>query len=183
MNAPDGRAERSAAARKMSELYGFRIRSLRGRDVALGDYAGKAVLVVNTASECGFTPQYAGLERLHRKYEEAGLAVLAFPCNQFGHQEPGDADAIENGCLAQYGVGFFVSEKIEVNGIGAHPLFDWLTSRLPGVGGRKIKWNFTKFLIGRDGAPLHRFAPYTPPEKLEGAIRKALGLGPALRSG
>lgn len=160
----------------MSEFYDFQARSLRGRETSLREYAGKAVLVVNTASECSFTPQYEGLERLHRKYEEAGLAVLAFPCNQFGGQEPGEADDIEDRCLVQYGVSFFVSEKIDVNGDGAHPLFGWLTSQLPGIGGRKIKWNFTKFLVGRDGTPIRRFAPYTPPEKLEGAIRRSLGL-------
>ncbi len=142
----------------------------------LADYAGKAVLVVNTASKCGYTPQYAGLEALHRKYGKDGLVVLAFPCNQFGNQEPGDAATIENSCLANYGVSFPVSEKIEVNGPGAHPLYNWLTARLPGLFGRRIKWNFTKFLIGRDGKPLHRYAPATKPEKLEGDIRRALGL-------
>ncbi len=163
-------------ATTMSEFYEFRIRSLHGEGIPLSDYAGKAVLVVNTASQCGFTPQYAGLEALHRKYGKDGLAVLGFPCNQFGKQEPGDAQTIESTCLANYGVSFLVSEKIEVNGPNAHPLYNWLTARLPGIFGRRIKWNFTKFLIGRDGTPLRRYAPVTTPEKLEDDIRRALGV-------
>ncbi len=160
----------------MSEFYNFPVRSLHEKALRLSDYAGKVVLVVNTASKCGYTPQYAGLEALYRKYENDGFVVLAFPCNQFGNQEPGDANTIENACLVNYGVSFPVSEKIEVNGPGAHPLFNWLTAQLPGIFGRKVKWNFTKFLIGRDGKPLRRFAPITKPEKLEGHIRRALGL-------
>lgn len=160
----------------MSEFYDFQVRTLRGEAMPLSDYAGRVVLVVNTASKCGFTPQYAGLEALHRQYGKDGLVVLGFPCNQFGNQEPGDADAIENSCLVNYGVSFPVGEKIEVNGPDAHPLFNWLTAQLPGVLGRKVKWNFTKFLIGRDGKPLRRYAPSTKPEKLAGDIRKALGL-------
>lgn len=160
----------------MSEFYDFRVRSLHEKTLGLSDYAGKVVLVVNTASKCGYTPQYAGLEALYRKYEKDGLVVLGFPCNQFGNQEPGDANTIENACLVNYGVSFPVSEKIEVNGPGAHPLFNWLTAQLPGIFGRKIKWNFTKFLIGRDGKPLRRYAPITKPEKLEGDIRRALGV-------
>lgn len=160
----------------MSEFYDFQVRTLRGKAMTLSDYAGRVVLVVNTASKCGFTPQYAGLEALHRQYGKDGLVVLGFPCNQFGNQEPGDADAIENSCLVNYGVSFTVGEKIEVNGPNAHPLFNWLTAKLPGLFGRKVRWNFTKFLIGRDGKPLRRYAPSTRPEKLEGDIRKALGL-------
>jgi glutathione peroxidase len=160
----------------MSDFYNFPVRSLHGEPIRLSNYAGQVVLVVNTASQCGYTPQYAGLEALYRKYEKDGLVVLAFPCNQFGNQEPGDADAIENACLVNYGITFPVSEKIEVNGPGAHPLFNWLTLQLPGLFGRKVKWNFTKFLIGRDGIPLHRYAPSTKPEKLEVPIRRALGL-------
>ena len=158
----------------MSEFYDFPVRSLHGEPIPLSDYAGQVVLVVNTASQCGYTPQYAGLEALHRKYGKDGFVVLGFPCNQFGNQEPGDAAAIENTCLVHYGVTFPVSEKIEVNGPGAHPLFTWLASQRPGIFGRKIRWNFTKFLIGRDGAPLRRFAPFTRPEKLESHIRRAL---------
>ncbi len=160
----------------MSEFRVFQAKSLRGEEVDLARYAGKVVLVVNTASKCGFTPQYAGLEALYRKYAEAGLVILGFPCNQFLQQEPGDAKSIEGGCLINYGVSFPMFEKVDVNGAGAHPLFRWLKSNLPGVLGGRVKWNFTKFLIGRDGEPLARFAPITAPEKMEPAIRKALGI-------
>jgi glutathione peroxidase len=159
----------------MSEFHDFRARTLRGEEVSLSRFGGKTVLVVNTASKCGFTPQYAGLELLYRQYADDGLVVLGFPCNQFGRQEPGDADSIENTCLVNYGVSFPVFEKIDVKGSSAHPLFAWLTAKLPGMLGRSVKWNFTKFLIGADGAPLRRFAPMTKPEKIEADIRKALG--------
>ena len=160
----------------MSEFRVFQAKSLRGEEVDLARYAGKVVVVVNTASKCGFTPQYAGLEALYRKYADAGLVILGFPCNQFMQQEPGDAKSIEGGCLINYGVSFPMFEKVDVNGAGAHPLFRWLKSNLPGVLGGTVKWNFTKFLIGRDGEPLERFAPITAPEKMEPAIRKALGI-------
>jgi glutathione peroxidase len=160
----------------MSEFRVFQAKSLRGEEVDLARYAGKVVVVVNTASKCGFTPQYAGLEALYRKYADAGLVILGFPCNQFMQQEPGDAKSIEGGCLINYGVSFPMFEKVDVNGAGAHPLFRWLKSNLPGVLGGSVKWNFTKFLIGRDGEPLARFAPITAPEKMEPAIRKALGI-------
>lgn len=160
----------------MQELLQFRARTLRGEEVPLEHFAGKLVLVVNTASKCGLTPQYAGLESLYRKYSEQGLVILGFPCDQFGHQEPGDAASIQGSCLLNYGVTFPMFEKIEVNGPRAHPLFAWLTAKLPGTFGRSVKWNFTKFLIGRDGTPLRRFAPLTRPEKIEVAIRKALGV-------
>lgn len=159
----------------MSEFHRLRGRTLQGEEISLDRFAGKAVLVVNTASKCGFTPQYAGLESLYRKYREQGLVILGFPCNQFGEQEPGDSVSIRNGCLVNYGVSFPVFEKVDVRGPRAHPLFTWLTTKLPGVFGNAIKWNFTKFLIGRDGTPLRRFAPMTRPEKIEGAIREALG--------
>lgn len=158
----------------MDKFYDFPVRSLNGKDVSLADYAGQVVLVVNTASKCGFTPQYEGLEALHRKYAKDGLVVLGFPCNQFGNQEPGDASTIESSCLLNYGVSFQVCEKVDVKGPNAHPLFNWLTAQLPGIFGRKVKWNFTKFLIGRDGTPLKRFAPLTKPERIDGDIRKAL---------
>lgn len=139
-------------------------------------YAGQVVLVVNTASQCGFTSQYAGLETLYRKYAGNGFVILGFPCNQFGRQEPGDAETIAATCEVNYGVTFPIFEKSDVNGPNAHPLFNWLTERLPGFPGRRVKWNFTKFLIGRDGTPLRRYAPITPPEKLEADIRAALSL-------
>lgn len=161
----------------MPALPHITARSLRGEDISLDRYAGKVVLVVNTASQCGFTPQYAGLEALYRKYAEEGLVILGFPCNQFGKQEPGDADTIESACLVNYGVSFPMFDKVEVKGPGSHPLFVWLTRALPGIFGRRIKWNFTKFLIGRDGRPLRRFAPWTRPEQIEGFIQSALDDG------
>lgn len=148
--------------------------SLQGQLIPMADYAGKLVLVVNTASRCGFTPQYAGLEALYKKYADQGLVVLGFPCNQFGKQEPGSADDIAQTCHINYGVTFPMFEKVEVNGAAAHPLFRYLKEALPGVLGGRIKWNFTKFLIGRDGKPLKRFAPVATLEKIEAAIRAEL---------
>jgi len=159
---------------RVPEFYQFHARTLEGAETSMEEFKGKVVLVVNTASRCGFTPQYEGLERLYRKYSAEGLAVLGFPCNQFGNQEPGDAAAIREGCLIRYGVSFPMFEKIDVKGPNAHPLFAWLSAELPGFLGRNVKWNFTKFLIGRDGSPLQRMKSSTKPEKLEPAIRKAL---------
>jgi len=159
----------------MATLFDFTARTLKGEEVALSRYEGKVVLVVNTASQCGLTPQYRGLEDLYRRLAPEGLVVLGFPCNQFGKQEPGDAASIGKGCLLNYGVTFTVFEKVEVNGLGAHPLFQWLTRELPGFMGPRVKWNFTKFLVGRDGQPIQRFAPITAPARLEGPIRRALG--------
>ncbi|WP_017348376.1 glutathione peroxidase [Pantoea sp. A4] len=159
----------------MTPFYQFTATSLAGEPVSMADYAGKVVLVVNTASHCGFTPQYAGLETLYKKYADKGLVVLGFPCNQFGKQEPGGADDIAKTCHINYGVSFPMFGKTEVNGSAAHPLFRYLKTALPGVLGGRIKWNFTKFLIGRDGKPLKRFAPFTTPEKMETAILAALG--------
>ncbi len=158
----------------MGEFHGFTARSLRGEEIPLSRYEGKVALVVNTASKCGFTPQYAGLEELYRTYEPRGLVVLGFPCNQFGQQEPGDADTIQNSCLVNYGVSFPMFEKIDVNGAHAHPLFAWLTRALPGTIGDRVKWNFTKFLIGRDGLVVKRFAPTTKPQELTQAIEALL---------
>lgn len=160
----------------MITFYQLTATRLHGEPVSMADYAGKLVLVVNTASHCGFTPQYAGLEALYKKYAAQGLVVLGFPCNQFGKQEPGGADEIAQTCHINYGVSFPMFEKVEVNGTAAHPVFRYLKSELPGVLGGRIKWNFTKFLIGRDGKPLKRFAPITAPEKMEAAIRDALGV-------
>lgn len=158
----------------MTRFYQLTATSLDGRPISMADYAGKVVLVVNTASQCGFTPQYAGLEALYKKYADRGLVMLGFPCNQFGKQEPGGADEISKTCHINYGVSFPMFEKVEVNGSAAHPLFRYLKNELPGVLGGRIKWNFTKFLIGRDGKPLKRFAPMTKPEKMEAAILAAL---------
>ncbi|HIH8982716.1 Hydroperoxy fatty acid reductase gpx1 [Serratia plymuthica] len=158
----------------MTPFYQLSATRLYGQPVSLADYAGKVVLVVNTASQCDFIPQYGGLEALYQKYAARGLVVLGFPCNQFGKQEPGGADDIAQTCHIHYGVSFPMFGKVEVNGAAAHPVFRYLKNELPGVLGGRIKWNFTKFLIGRDGKPLRRFAPFTTPEKMEAAILAAL---------
>ena len=159
----------------MSTIADFSAALPSGQNVSLADKAGKVLLVVNTASKCGFTPQYAGLEKLWRKYRDRGFEVIAFPCNQFGGQEPGDAAEIASFCLLNYGVSFPVLGKVEVNGESAAPLFRWLKAEAPGVlGTKRIKWNFTKFLVARDGRALRRFAPADKPERLERAIEGLL---------
>ena len=159
----------------MSELYEFSAKTLNGGTQALDAYRGKVVLVVNTASEGGFTPQYEGLEALSRKYRGRGLEVLGFPCNQFGAQEPGNAAEIAAFCEKHYGVSFQMFDKVEVKGSGAHPLYQWLTKSAPGILGiEAIKWNFTKFLLGRDGKVFKRYAPQTTPAALEGDIERLL---------
>lgn len=161
----------------MSEesIYDIEVETLAGQRKSLREYEGKVVLVVNTASLCGFTPQYGGLEALHRKYADRGLAVLGFPCNQFGRQEPGEASEIGTFCELNYGVTFPMHAKVEVNGAGAHPLFERLTRAKKGVlGSSRIKWNFTKFLIDRRGEVVARYAPTTAPEKLARDIEKLL---------
>jgi glutathione peroxidase len=157
-----------------SNFYQFTARSLQGKEIRMETFAGKVVLVVNTASQCGLTPQYEGLENLYRKYNEKGLVILGFPCNQFGNQEPGNEKEISEGCLINYGVSFPMFSKIDVNGDDAHPVYKYLKDKLPGSLGKKIKWNFTKFLINRDGIPVKRFAPTTIPEKLVKDIEKLL---------
>ncbi|MCC8361209.1 glutathione peroxidase [Salinimicrobium sediminilitoris] len=158
----------------MSEFYNFSAKDLQGQDVEMKDFKGKVVLVVNTASECGFTPQLEGLETLNKKFKDDGLVILGFPCNQFGKQEPGDEKSIAEGCVVNYGVTFPMFSKVDVNGKEAHPLFKYLKSELGGILGSKIKWNFTKFLIDRTGRPVERFAPITKPESLEKDIKKLL---------
>ncbi len=155
--------------------YGHSVRTAEGGVQDLGAYRGRVLLVVNVASGCGFTPQYAGLERLYRRYRDQGLVVLGFPCNQFGGQEPaGDAE-IQAFCKERYDVTFPVFAKIEVNGAGADPLFQWLTAQAPGLfGTRAIKWNFTKFLVDRTGRVLGRYAPRTRPEALVRPLEQAL---------
>lgn len=156
-------------------LADFAARAIDGQDIDLAAYAGRVVLVVNTASECGFTPQYQGLQQLHDRFSERGFAVLGFPCDQFGGQEPGTDEEISGFCERNFGVTFPLFSKVEVNGDGAHPLFTWLRSEKGGVLGDRIKWNFTKFLIGRDGRVLARYAPTTKPEKIADDIERALG--------
>lgn len=156
-------------------IYAFACKSLDGKDFSLGEFAGKVLLLANTASRCGFTPQYAGLEALHREFGPQGLVVIGFPCNQFGRQEPGNADEIAAFCQSRYGVSFLLSEKIAVNGPAAHPLFRYLRAEAPGAfGSQAIKWNFTKFLVDRSGRVLGRYAPITPPQDLAEAIRQLL---------
>ena len=159
----------------MTTFHQLTATSLGGQPISMADYTGKLVLVVNTASHCGFTPQYAGLEALYKKYAAQGLVVLGFPCNQFGAQDPGSNAEIAQFCQRNYGVDFPVLAKVEVNGAGAHPLFQWLKAQAPGLlGTQAIKWNFTKFLVGKDGQVIRRYAPQDAPKKLAGDIEAAL---------
>ena len=155
----------------MPSLGDFTTTTNSGEPFPLNALRGKVILVVNTASKCGFTPQYEGLERLYRSHHDRGLEILGFPCNQFGGQEPGDADAIAQFCQVNYGVSFPIMQKVEVNGPDANPLFEWLKAEAPGLLGTKaIKWNFTKFLIDRDGKVTARYAPNDPPEAIANDI-------------
>ncbi len=156
-------------------LYDIEVTDIEGRPRRLSEFAGKALLVVNTASQCGFTPQYEGLEQLSRRYADRGLVVLGFPCDQFGHQEPGDEAQIRGFCTSRFGVTFPMFAKIEVNGAGAHPLYRHLKKEAPGVLGiEAIKWNFTKFLVDPAGRVVARYAPITTPESLAGDIEAVL---------
>lgn len=158
----------------MTNIYQFEAELLEGANKQLSDYEGKVLLIVNTASKCGFTPQFAGLEKLYEKYNAQGLEVLGFPCNQFGGQDPGDNVEIGAFCQRNYGVSFPMFAKVNVKGPEAHVIFRYLTNNSKGVLGSGIKWNFTKFLIGKDGKVLNRYAPTTKPETLEEDIEKAL---------
>ena len=158
----------------MPTLSDFSATTLSGEDQPLSTYAGQVALVVNTASECGYTPQFAGLEELYSSYSDQGLVVLGFPCNQFGGQEPGHEAQIGEFCERNYGVTFPMFAKVQVNGAEAHPLYDWLKSEKRGLMGAKIKWNFTKFLVGRDGAVLKRYGSSTKPEAIAKDIEDAL---------
>lgn len=156
-------------------IHDIKVLDINGNPVALADWHGQVLLIVNVASRCTFTPQYNGLEALYRRYAGQGFAVLGFPCNQFGHQEPGDEAAIRSFCALDHGVSFPLFAKIEVNGRGAHPLYRHLKAAAPGLlGSQTIKWNFTKFLVGRDGAVLARYAPTRTPESLAADIEAAL---------
>ena len=160
----------------MSSLYDFSVQDIDAQPLSLRDYAGRVLLIVNTASKCGFTPQYKGLEALHRKYEGKGLTVMGFPCDQFGHQEPGDEAEIKNFCSLNYDVRFPLFAKVEVNGKGAHPLFQHLKKEAKGLlGSEASKWNFTKFLIDRDGRVVRRYAPTDTPESIERDVVALLG--------
>ncbi len=156
-------------------LYDFEALGIDGQPVALSQFRGRGMLIVNTASACGFTPQFTGLEKLHQQYGSQGLAVIGFPCNQFASQDPGDDAQIANFCQKNYGVSFQMMSKIKVNGDGAHPLYQWLTAEAPGIlGSKAIKWNFTKFLVGRDGRVIKRYAPQDTPAKIAKDIEAAL---------
>jgi glutathione peroxidase len=158
----------------MTSIYDFSARTLAGHDVSMKQFEGEVLLIVNTASACGFTPQYKGLQQIHEQYAPRGFAVLGFPCNQFGGQEPGDAAAIGAFCESQYQVSFLMFEKVDVNGTHAHPLYIFLKSEKSGLLGQAIKWNFTKFLIDRSGQVVGRFAPTTTPESLKEKIEALL---------
>jgi glutathione peroxidase len=165
----------------MSEAtaYDFSARDIDGRERSLAEFAGRALLVVNVASKCGFTPQYRGLEALWRKHRDAGFAVLGFPCDQFGHQEPGDESEIKTFCSANYDVSFPLFAKIEVNGAGTHPLYLWLKGEKAGIFGTEaIKWNFTKFLVDRSGQVVKRYAPRDTPEKIDEDVSDLLNQQP-----
>ena len=161
----------------MAKIHTFTIHSLQNQPIDFTQFEGKVLLLVNTASKCGFTPQYEGLQKLHDTYKDDGLVVIGFPCNQFGEQEPGEPDEIKNGCLINYGVDFLITEKIDVNGPDAHPIFQFIKEACPGLMGNDIKWNFTKFLVARDGTPQRRYAPITKPKKLESKIKRLLKSG------
>ena len=159
---------------RMTTLSDFTATTLTGEERSLAEYAGQVVLVVNTASACGFTPQYAGLEALYEEFREDGFVVLGFPCNQFGAQESGTEEEIGEFCQVNYGVTFPMFAKVDVNGGDAHPLFEWLKSEKKGLLGGRIKWNFTKFLVGRDGQVIDRYAPNTEPADIADDIQSAL---------
>ena len=161
----------------MSTVYEFSATRIGGETVKLDQFKGKPLLIVNTASACGFTPQFAGLEDLHKSYGGKGLVVLGFPCNQFGAQDKGSNDEIAEFCQLNYGVSFPMMEKIDVNGSGAHPLYQWLSAEAPGLlGSKAIKWNFTKFLVGKDGAVIKRYAPTDRPASMARDIEAALAV-------
>ena len=156
-------------------VYDFSAKTITGEEKSLRDYEGKVLLIVNVASKCGFTPQYKGLQSVYEKYKEQGFEILGFPCNQFGGQEPGTEEDITSFCELNYGVSFPMFAKVDVKGEGAHPLYIYMTEQAPGIFGMKaVKWNFTKFLIGRDGKVIDRFAPKTKPADLEKEIEKIL---------
>ena len=158
------------------DFFEINVSRIDGKSITLEKYKGNVIIIVNTASECGLTPQFEGLEALYQKYKDQGLVILGFPCNQFGGQEPGSEQEIISGCLLNYGVTFPMFSKIEVNGPNAHPLFDYLKSECKGLLGSKIKWNFTKFIIDQQGYPIKRFSPTYLPKSLESHIIKSLNI-------
>jgi glutathione peroxidase len=168
-------ADPPRAERRMSSIYDFEAVSISGQPAQFASQRGKVLLVVNTASQCGFTPQFAGLEELWKAYRDRGLVIVGFPSNEFGGQDPGSNAEIASFCQLNYGVSFPMMAKVEVNGDGAHPLWKWLTNEAPGLlGTQAVKWNFTKFLVGRDGEVIKRYAPTDKPEALKKDIEAAL---------
>jgi glutathione peroxidase len=165
----------------MNKLYDYIVTDINGQELSLETYRDKILLIVNTASKCGFTPQYAGLEKLYQTYHDQGLVVLGFPCNQFANQEPGDPESIKQGCLLNYGVTFPMNSKVDVNGKDAHPLFTYLKDTLPGKLGKRIPWNFTKFLVDHEGVPYKRFSSKVKPEEIINDIEDLLKKKGALR--
>jgi glutathione peroxidase len=158
-------------------VYEIKVKTIHGEEKSMADYKGKLLLIVNTASKCGFTPQYKELQELYEKYKDQGFEVLGFPCNQFGHQEPGSESEIESFCQLNYGVTFPMFAKVDVKGENAHPLFVYLTEKAPGIlGSKSIKWNFTKFLVDKNGKVVSRFAPQTKPSELKPEIEKLLNM-------
>ncbi|HLP05718.1 MAG TPA: glutathione peroxidase [Paludibacter sp.] len=157
-----------------NKFYEFSATSLQGKEIPMENYSGKVALIVNTASKCGFTPQYEGLEKLYKEYKDKGLVILGFPCNQFGNQEPGTEKQIAEGCLINYGVTFPMFSKIEVNGPNTHPIYQYLKKELKGFPGNNIKWNFTKFLVDQQGNPVKRYSTMTKPENLRKDIERLL---------
>lgn len=155
-------------------FYNLKATTLQGKEVSMDQFKDKVVVIVNTASKCGFTPQYEGLETLYKQYKDKGLVILGFPCNQFGNQEPGTEKDIAEGCLINYGVSFPMFAKVDVNGDNAHPIFNYLKSELKGTFGNRVKWNFTKFVIDKNGKPAKRFAPITKPESMKEYIEGLL---------
>jgi glutathione peroxidase len=157
-----------------TNFYDFSAKNIQGKELSMEAFKGKTVLVVNTASKCGLTPQFEGLEQLYKKYQNKDFVILGFPCNQFANQEPGDEKQISEGCLVNYGVTFPMFSKVDVNGPEAHPLYKYLKKELGSIFGSKIKWNFTKFLIDANGNPVKRFAPVVKPEKIDVYLQKQL---------
>jgi glutathione peroxidase len=157
-----------------TEFYQFSAKSLLGTEIKMEAYKGRTILVVNTASKCGLTPQFEGLENLYKKYQDKGLVILGFPCNQFLNQEPGDEKTISQGCVVDYGITFPMFSKVDVNGEKAHPMFQYLKNKLPGLFGGVVKWNFTKFVIDGNGQPIKRFSPFNKPEEIDKFLEKML---------
>jgi glutathione peroxidase len=157
-----------------NSFYQLSAKSLQGKEISMEAFKDKTVVVVNTASKCGLTPQFEGLEALHQKYKDKGLVILGFPCNQFANQEPGDEKSISEGCVINYGVSFQMFSKVDVNGENAHPIYKYLKKELGGIFGSRIRWNFTKFIIDAKGKPVKRFSPTTKPEKMESYIQKTI---------